>query len=102
MFGRASTRVPVAFGRAPLLVRLAIFIGIVRRLFDGLEGNAVEVDTMNALAIEHLGLCGEARFFGLIWPAGQPIPFARSGLAPINLRPIITQTIGSVFISALL
>jgi hypothetical protein len=60
MFGRASTRVPVAFGRAPLLVRLAIFIGIVRRLFDGLEGNAVEVDTMNALAIEHLGLCGEA------------------------------------------
>jgi hypothetical protein len=57
---------------APLLVFLAVFVGIARGLLDGLKGNAIKVNAMDALAIKGLGLGGEARLFGLIWPAGQP------------------------------
>jgi hypothetical protein len=76
-----SARVPVALGRAPLLVLLAIFVGIARGLLDCLKGNAFKVRAMDALPIKVLGLCGEALLFGLIWPRiGQPFALlARAG-----------------------
>ena len=53
--------------------------GLLGGCLMALKGNAIKVNAMDALAIKGLGLGGEARLFGLIWPAGQPLPFLVPG-----------------------
>ena len=68
-----SVRMPVALGCTPLLVLLAIFVGIARGLLDGFKRNAFKIRAMDALAIKGLGLSVETRLLCLIWRlVGRP------------------------------